>query len=86
MRDKIARRNVAPMETKLSFVVAAFNAGDFCKALTLAAKFPKLGDQRSAILDGHAAYASPGFMQQLGKDPEALKIAGIAALRSRYSL
>lgn len=86
MRTVTDWHNVTHMETKLSFVVAAVHAGDFRKALSLAAKFPRLGDQRSAILDGHAAYTSPGFMQQIGKDPEALKVAGITALRTRYGL
>lgn len=73
------------MNTKLSAVTAALEAGDFRRAIALAAKFPRLGAERNAILDAHGAYTYPHFAAQLGKDIEQLKLLGIAALRARYS-
>ena len=73
------------METKLSAVTAAMDAGDWQKAISLAAKFPRLGAERNAILDAHGAYTNPRFAVQLGRDIEQLKLGGIDALRSRYS-
>lgn len=72
------------METKLSHVRAAMDAGDWQRAIALAARFRDLGPQRAAILDAHGAYTNPRFCAQLRKDPEALKAAGRAALIERY--
>lgn len=72
------------METKLSKLAAAAMAGDWQAALRIAAKFPSLGDERDAIKRAHEAHANPAFYQQIGKDPEALIAAGIAALKRRY--
>jgi hypothetical protein len=74
------------METKLSKLVAAANDGDWQRALSIAAKFPRLGDHKTPIVRGHEAYVNPGFYAQLGKDPEQLKNAGIEALKQRYHL
>ena len=72
-------------DTKLSAVTAAMEAGDWQRAVSLAAKFPRLGAARNAILDAHGAYTNPRFAAQLGKDVEELKRIGIAALRARYA-
>lgn len=72
--------------TKLSRLAAAYAAGDFKTAIGIAARFPQLGAERDAILEAHGAYTNPRFCQQLGKDPETLKAAGIAALAHKYSL
>jgi len=72
------------METKLSKVKAAMDAGNWQEAIRLAAKFPQLGDHRGAILDAQMAYSNPRFLLQLKKDPEAVKAAGKAALLARY--
>ena len=58
---------------------------DWQKALSLAAKFPRLGKERNAILDAHGAYTNPRFAAQMGKDLDALKLGGINALRARYA-
>lgn len=73
------------MDTKLSAVTTAMEANDWRRAIALAAKFPRLGAERNAILDAHLAYTNPRFAAQLGKDLDALKLAGIAALRARYA-
>jgi hypothetical protein len=76
----------APREytTKLSAVRAAMAAGDWRRAVALAARFPQLGDERAAILDAHMAWTNPGFVRGLRKDPELLKAAGAIALRQKY--
>ena len=72
------------MQTKLSLVKAAFLAGDFKKALSLAAKFQDLGTQRDAIKRAHECHVNPRFYAQLGVDIENAKQAGIDALEERY--
>ena len=71
-------------QTKLSKLKEALAAGDLQTAISIAAKFPDLGAERGAILDAHTAFTNPRFLQQLKKDPEAMKAAGAAALQSRY--
>lgn len=75
----------APMPPrKLDFVQAAMRAGDWPEAIRLAAKFPRLGTEKSAIMRAHEAIARPAFQRQLGRCPENLIADGIAALRRRY--
>jgi hypothetical protein len=59
-------------------------AGEWRRALSLAAKFPRLGTHKNAIVDAHEAYTHPDFYRQLGKDVDAVIQAGIAALKDRY--
>lgn len=72
--------------TKLSQLRALMDAGEWDKAIAFAARFPSLGEHRDAILDAKDAIAHPSFMAQLGKNPDALRAAGIAALRARYPM
>lgn len=74
------------MDTKLSAVTAAMDAGDWQRAIALAAKFPRLGAHRNAILDAHSAYTNPRFLTQIGRNPEACIEAGKSALVAAYSL
>ena len=53
-------------------------------ALRLAAKLPRLGAHRDAIRRGWEALQRPAFYEQLGRDPDALVLAGVEALRERY--
>lgn len=70
--------------TKSSLIRAAMNAADWQKALSLAAKLPRLDKHRNAILDAHGAWVRPAWCRQIGKDAESLKQAGIAALKERF--
>ncbi len=70
--------------TKLVQLKAAMRAGDWALALRIAARFPRLGEHREAIVRGHEAYAHPQFYAQLGYDPEKLKAEGRRALVERY--
>ena len=77
-------KNEVFMETKLNQLKTAYFAGDFNKAIRIAAKFPDLGAQRNAILDAHLAITNPRWMLGLGKDIEQSIDAGIKALALRY--
>ena len=72
--------------TKIAKLRDAADRGDWREALRIAARFPELGDERAAIVRAHEAAWRPGFYRQLGKNPEALVAAGIAALKARYRL
>lgn len=74
------------METKLSKLKTALENGDIAKAISIAAKFPNLGQERNAILDAHTAITNPRWVKGLGKDVEVCIANGISALRLRYSL
>lgn len=78
---------VVAMQTKISQLRAAAAANDWQVALRIAARFPRLGDEGPAITRAHEVLAGRGdFFRQLGRDPDALVAAGIAALRRRYRL
>ena len=72
------------METKLSKLKAAFDAGDLQGAIRIAARFPQLGEHRDDIMRAHGAYTNPNFYKQLGYDTEALKEKGRQALIAKY--
>ena len=74
------------MPTKIALLRAAFEAGDMPGALRIAARFPRLGEHKAAIVRAHEALVNPGFYRQIGRDPEALVSAGVDALRARYAL
>lgn len=74
------------METKLQTLKNAAAAGDWKKALSIAAKFHDLGKERNVILDAHTAYTNPRWVVGIGKSVDACIAAGVDALRIRYSL
>jgi len=59
-------------------------AGDWCNAIRVAARLPRLDRHRCAILDAQGAYENPGFYAQIGKDAGTLIEAGAAALCERF--
>lgn len=73
-------------ESKLSKVKAAAAAGDWDRALGIAAKFQDLGAEKAAITRAHGCITNPRFFAQLGVDCAAAVEAGKQALRSRYDL
>ena len=73
-------------QTKLARLRAAFAAGNTIEALRIAARFPRLGEQGSAIQRAWAAYSNPSFYRQIGHDPDLLIAAGVDALRDKYRL
>ena len=74
------------MQTKISQIRAAVAANDWRTALSIAAKFPQLGEHKKAIVTAHECLVHPGFYRQLGKDEAALIEAGKAAMCERYGL
>ena len=74
------------METKLQTLKNAAASGDWQKAFSIAARFPRLGVHRNAILDAHSAYTNPRFLTQIGRDVAASIDAGKSALVAAYSL
>lgn len=72
-------------ETKISQLRRLMAADDWRRAVSLASKFPRLGDHRGAILDAQMAFTNPRFAQQIGKNPEAMIEAGRAALIAAYA-
>ena len=71
-------------DSKVSFVRAAMASGDWARALALAARFPRLGVHRAAILDGHTALSNPRFAVALHRDVAADVAAGRLALCAAY--
>ncbi len=71
--------------TKLEQLKHQMNKGNWRKALSIAAKFPRLGDDKDTIALAHEAYEHPQFYKQLGHDIDALISNGIDALIKRYS-
>lgn len=69
---------------KIDALRREMKAGSWARAIALAAKFPRLGAEEAAIKQAHEAFTRPDFQRQLGRDVEALKNIGIAALRGKY--
>lgn len=74
------------MTTQLERLRAYMAAGDWHRALRLAAGWARLGEHREVIQRGWAAMVNPQLYREMGQDPDALVAAGIAALRARYGV
>ena len=74
------------MKTKLSALKESAASGDWKKAISIASKFPRLGEHRNAILDAQVAYTNPRFLVQIGKNVDACIEAGKSALIAAYHL
>lgn len=72
------------METKLSKVLAAMDAGDWLRAFSIASKFGDLGKQKAEIMRAQSALNNPDFYRQLGKDAAEIVEAGRTAMRARF--
>jgi len=73
------------METKLSKLVDLMTTGKWDAALSMASKFPRLGEHADDITRGDAAIKNRRFYTQIGQNPDELRSAGIAALKKRYA-
>lgn len=74
------------MDTKLQTLKNAAAVNDWQKAVAIAARFPRLGKYRDAVLDAHTAYTNPRFFAQLGRDIPATVADGRLALIAAYRL
>ncbi len=72
------------MRTKLSILQEYMTAGEWRRAISLAAKFPRLGAIRGAVLDAQMAFTNPRFTVQIGKDVAACIEQGKSALIHAY--
>ena len=72
------------MLTKTQRLIGYMRAGEWPRALSLAATFRMLGPYRATIVRGHEANVWPTFYRGIGRDPEAAVAAGIAALKLLY--
>lgn len=59
-------------------------AGEWQKAILLAAKWHDLGQEKGRILGAREGLLREDFQRQLGKDPQALISDGVAGLKARY--
>lgn len=74
------------METKLDLLKQAAARDDWRTAVAIAARFPRLGAIRNAVLDAHTAFTNPRFLVQIGRSPEAAIAAGRSALIAAYRI
>ena len=74
------------METKLQKLKECWNTGDMLGALRIAAKFPRLGAEKTAITRAWEASQRADFYRQIGRDPEELVNDGFAAMRTKWEL
>lgn len=58
---------------------------DWQKALSLAAKFPRLGAEKAVIVRGHECLINPAFYKQLGIDTDKAVNDAITALKTKYN-
>lgn len=73
------------IEKKIDKLRQYIAAGDQIKAISLASKFPRLGDIRDAVLDAQMAVTNPRFARQIGKCPDSLIARGWAAICAQYT-
>lgn len=75
-----------PDVTKLSQIRDALARGDEIAAVRIAARFPRLGDEKDVIERGWQAHTRPDFVREIGRDPAADFTAAVAAIKSKYNL
>lgn len=73
-------------ETKISRLRRHAAAGEWEEAISIASRFPDLGEERGAITRAQSARRNPAFYRQIGRDPDEAFAEGIEALRRRYQL
>lgn len=76
------------MTTALQQLQQLWDAGQLAKALSMAAKWPRLGDKAhaDAIRTGQAATLSPGLYRDMGRDPDELRRRGLWMLADLHNL
>jgi hypothetical protein len=84
-KDRPVNPKTGAPVSKLSILVELMRSERWDEALALAASFPRLGDHDAVIRRGHEAVVRADFQRQIGKDPAALRAAGIEALKVRYA-
>lgn len=72
------------MLKKIDILKNAMISNDWGKALSVASKFPRLGEHKDAIIRAHEALVNPRFYSQLGFNIQSVIQEGIQALQERY--
>ena len=71
---------------KTDRIRAAWAAGDYIGALSIAAKFFDRSEATKSFKRGMDAYNNPEFYRQLGKDPNLLVTMAVRLLQKRFRL
>jgi len=72
-------------DTKLAKLLQLMTSERWDEAIRFAAKFPRLGEHKSAIKLAHEIAIRPEIYIEMGYDPATAREAGIAALKERYA-
>lgn len=72
--------------SKTDQLTAAWLAGDKIGALRIASRFFDRSPETQTFKRGWDAHSNPGFYRQLGRDPDALTNAALAALAVKFGL
>ncbi len=72
--------------TALQTLKNLWAVGEYRKALKLAASWSRLGKHKDAIKSGWDATVNDRIYEQMGKNPDAMYAAGLAAVATRYEL
>ncbi len=72
------------MKTKLQTLKDAAALGDWKTAISIAAKFPRLGDHKESITRAHMAFTNPRFVVQIGRNVDDCIKSGIESIRIAY--
>jgi len=69
---------------KIDILINLMASNEWRKALSLAAKFPRLGKHKIEITRAHNAINNPSFYKQIKLNPDIMINKGIEALKERY--
>lgn len=83
-RERLDSRSNVATTPAAREIAELLGAGRTREAILKASKMRELGPQKDRILSAREAYQRPDFQQSLGKDPQALILDGVAALRERF--
>lgn len=70
---------------KIDLLTALMSENKWNEALSLASKFPRLGEHKAAIVRAHECIVNPRFYTQIGVNIDEAISAGIDALKIRYA-
>lgn len=82
----MARAAKAAPVGKLDQLREAWAAGDKLGALRIASRFGDRSPETLAFKRGWDAHCNPGFYRQIGRRPEELTAAALAAMARKYRL
>jgi hypothetical protein len=80
------KATAAPPLGKLAQLRAAWAAGDKLGALRIASRFGDRSPETLAFKRGWDAHCNPGFYRQIGRRPEELTAAALAAMARKFGL